>query len=407
MISAGEARETIVSNVRSVGHETSDLHNAHARVLAIDVTSALDIPPFDNSSMDGYAVRVADLLREDKTGMAKLRLVGEVGAGDVFARELGPSLTVRTLTGAPIPSGADAIVEQELVKISDGSVLVPRTVDKGRNICRRGEDMRKGEVVMRKGTVLRAAHLGVLASLGIDNVSVQRRPRVAYVTTGNELVEVTEELLPGKIRNSNAYALWGQIKECGCEPVNLGIARDNEQELTQRLTEGLRHDVLITSGGASVGDYDFVLAVLKKLGTRILFWKVNIKPGMPFAFGIYENPDASQRVPVFALPGNPVSTMVTFIQFVLPALKKIRGEENPAERLKVTAKLEHDITKKDSKRHFSRGILRNENGTFVVRTTGSQSSGVLSSLVKANCLLHIPEEKLFLRAGEDVEVEIL
>lgn len=407
MISAGEARKIILSEVYAVGMETADLIDAHKRVLAVDIVAAQDVPPFDNSSMDGYAIRVDDLSRGGEGELVKMQLMGEVGAGDVFAMKLEAGRTVRTLTGAPIPEGADAIVEQELVKLSGGAVLIPRSIQRGRNIRRCGEDVSKGNVVLRKGTVLRAAHLGVLASLGVGSVPVHRQPSVAYVTTGNELVEMAEELSPGKIRNSNAYTIWGLVSECGCRPRNLGVCRDDEKDLTKKLTEGLQHDVLITSGGVSVGDYDFVLPALEKLGVRIRFWKVNIKPGKPFAFGVFDDLDSARRVLVFALPGNPVSTMVTFLEFALPALRKLMGEAEPEERMVVRAKLEGELVKKDGKKHYSRGILRNEKGVFFVRTTDSQSSAVLTSLIQANCLVHIPEEKTSLQPGEEVEVELL
>lgn len=407
MLSAQEGKTIILSSVREVGDEACELLEAHGRVLASDVIALQDIPPFDNSSMDGYAVRTEDLTSKDRGNQVQLKLQGHVEAGRVLTSEMESGTTIRILTGAPVPKSANAIIEQEAVSLKNGFILVPGTIERGRNIRKRGEDIKTGEVVFKKGSRIRSAHLGVLASLGLKNCNVYRRPRVGYVTTGNELIEMGEELSPGKIRNSNSYTLWGLITESGCQPVNLGIARDEERELEEKLRKGLSCDVLITSGGVSVGDYDLVLNILKKLGVNVLFWKLNIKPGMPIAFGMYERMDSVRAVSVFALPGNPVSTAVTFREFVLPGLSKIAGNQNEEPNVLLKATLEQDFMKRDGKRHYVRGTVRMDQGVLRVRTTGSQSSGVLTSLVKANCLIHIPEETSQLNAGDEVEIELL
>ena len=405
MISVDEAKKIIEQHVKSVETEEVQLLSAHGRVLAADIVAREDIPQADNSSMDGFALRASDTSGAADGSPIALSVVHEVAAGQVLNRALVPQTTVRIMTGATIPQGADAVIEQEAVSSNNGSVVLQKPVSPGRNIRRKGEDIKSGNTALPKGTMLRAAHLGVLASLGISMVRVAKKPSAAFLTTGNELVGVDERLSPGKIRNSNALTLSGLLAESGCVPVSLGVASDREDDLDAKIDEGLAYDVLITSGGVSVGKYDLVLNVMQKKGVDIKFWKVNLKPGMPCAFGTRSKQDGSQ-VLVFCLPGNPVSTMVTFLQFVRPALFQMMGKMNESPE-KFHATLEHDIRKEDSKRHFSRGIVQNVNGKLLVRTTGTQSSGALTSLVRANCLVIIPEEARLLRAGDAVEIELL
>ena len=407
MRSFSEARELISHQVPVLASEPISFKEALNRVLASDIVAEHDIPPFDNSSMDGYAVRTSDTVNAHSgSGGVCLEVAGEVGAGAVSSIVMGKGTAIRIMTGAPLPPGADAVIEQEQVVVRNGSIEIADLVPEGNNVRRRGEDLRVGETVMTKGTFLRPAHLGILASLGKMEVPVFRRPKVGILTTGNELIDVDEPLVPGKIRNSNAYSLFGSVLESGGEPVGLGMARDEEGELERAIRKGLECDVLITSGGVSVGKYDLVLQTMKKIGVEILFWKVNIKPGKPLAFGLYGKPGAAVPVPVFALPGNPVSTMVTFLQFVRPALFRMTGREDDGV-LRLHATIEHDIRKHDQKRHFSRGVARSEHGRLVVRTTGTQSSGVLSSMARANCLITLREEQMDIKAGELVEIEFL
>ncbi len=405
MISVDEAKKIILDSVAPVGTERSPLVEGLHRVTAEDIVSRDDIPPFDNSSMDGYALCAADSRPAQSTTPVTLQVLTEVPAGEVFKKSLDRGTAAYVMTGAPIPKGADAVVEQEIVSTQNGTVRISSGVKEGRNIRRKGEDVKAGEVVVRKGTCLTASHLGALASIGTSSLLAFKKPNVAFLTSGNELVDVDSELLPGKIRNSNAFSLTGLIQEAYCSPVDLGISPDEDEALMNRIKEGLQNDALITSGGISVGKYDLVLKSLENVGVLCKFWKVGIKPGGPFAFGVFTR--AGATVPVFSLPGNPVSTVVTFLQFVLPGLQKLMGMNLPSKRLVLRARLEVDIHKKDQKRHFSRGILGNEAGQLVVTTTGSQSSGILTSLTKANCLIIIPEETQDLKAGENVEVELL
>ncbi len=407
MLSFDEARELISSRLPVLASEPVSLARALNRVLASDVVADHDIPSFDNSSMDGYALHASDTAGlSPGSGGVHLEVAGEAGAGTVLSATLARGTVIRIMTGAPLPPGADAVLEQEQVVVRNGSIEIAVIVPEGKNIRRKGEDLCAGETVMTRGSILRAGHLGVLASLGKTEIVVYRRPKVGILTTGNELIDVEEPLAPGKIRNSNAYSLLGSVLESGGEPIRLGKVRDEERDLEGAIRKGLENDALVTSGGVSVGKYDLVLETLKNIGVEIVFWKVNIKPGMPLAFGVYRMSGTGKPVPVFALPGNPVSTMVTFLQFVRPALFHMGGREGEG-ALRLNATLEHDIRKHDRKRHFTRGVVRNEQGRLIVRTTGTQSSGVLSSMVRANCLITLREEQMEIRAGEEVEIEFL
>ncbi len=407
MLSFEQALTKILNEVDPSETELCDLRSSHLRVLAQDVVAASDVPPFDNSSMDGYSLRAEDSLNAAPDRIVELSIEGEIGAGDAGERTLTPGSACRIFTGGAIPRGADAVIEQESVEVVDRKLRLRTPVSRGRNVRRRGEDVFSGQTVLDHGVKISAARLGVLASLGLSQVRVHSIPRVAILTTGNELVEVDEPLERGKIRDSNSYTLVSLVRESGCVPVQLGRAADSIPELSGKLREGLSHDALITSGGVSVGDRDLVLETLKELGAEIRFWKVNIKPGMPFAFCLFRRRGESKSVPVFALPGNPVSTMVTFLQLVRPALEKMRGLRGVRSEVKLSATLEHDYEKNDGKRHFARGIVRNENGKLLVRKSGSQSSGVLTSMAVANCIVIIPENVSLVKAGTDVEIELL
>jgi len=405
MISADEARGSIINSVSPGTTETCMIGDCLGRVLAADIPAPLDLPPFDNSSMDGFAVRTEDLAAATRDSPVHLKLFGELPAGTWSRETLRPGHAIRIMTGAPIPPGADAVAEQEMTESDNGSVHIFSPVAQGRNIRKRGEALSAGALALRKGVRLSAASVGSLASMGISNVEVYRRPTVAIVCTGNEVVGLDRTPAPGQIWNSNAFTLRGVLQNCGANVVDLGIVPDSKEQLTSLFREALTYDAVVTSGGVSVGKYDLVLEVLKSLDVEIKFWKVNIKPGMPMAFGVSKT-DA-RRVPVFALPGNPVSATVTFDQFVRPGLERMSGIEPPEPRLRIRATLEEPIRKNDGKRHFIRGIARNLGGGIVVTTTGTQSSGVLMSLVKANCLIILPEDCGSLNKGDVVEIELL
>ncbi|MBI2618873.1 MAG: molybdopterin molybdotransferase MoeA [Ignavibacteriales bacterium] len=405
MVRTSEARQIIVRSLHAGPQESCALSESYGRILATEVTAPLDVPGFDNSSMDGYAVRSDEIRSAGENSAVDLVLQDEIPAGEVPKTALNPKSAIRIMTGAPIPPGADAVVEQELADAKNGTVRVRGFVQAGRNIRLRGDDIRAGSVVLKKGRRLTPARVGVLASLGIERVDVFRKPKVALLTTGNELVDPSSLPGPGQIRNSNAVTLSGLIRESGCEVIDLGIARDDPEELGVRIRQGLKEDALITSGGVSVGRHDYVLRVLKAQGVEIKFWKVNMKPGMPFAFGILEG-NSGRHVPVFALPGNAVSSIVTFLQLARYGLERLRGNEE-ATPLTLKAVLVEEIVKRDGKHHYVRGVARNENGTLIVQTTGSQSSALLTSLSMANCLIHVPEESRTLPKGSTVDIELI
>ncbi len=401
MLNADKALSIILKVVQPLDAERIKLRNALGRTLAEDVIAAEDIPPFDNSSMDGFAVAAADLAGASARKPVTLTVVGEARAGSVFRAKLRPGQAVRIMTGGKIPAGADSVVPIELVSMPDGQhVRCERPVSRGANVRRAGEDIRQKSRVLKRGEVLTPARLGILAALGCAKVSVVRQPKVNILATGDELVPVREKPREGQIRNSSTYVLHGYVRQAGGKPRLLGIVGDKKRRLRKAIERGFDGDILLITGGVSVGKYDLVGEVLQKLGVRIKFWRVNIKPGKPLLFGTFG------RTLVFGLPGNPVSTGVTFLQFVRPALLAMLRQTG-RERLRLTAVLDEPLTKRDGKRHFVRGIAAVTNGALHVVTTGSQSSGMVSSLGKANCLIILPENVTNVRKGSKVEVELL
>ncbi len=398
MISAQEARRIIAESVRSIGTVTLSFEHTIGSVLAEVIVSEENIPSFDNSAMDGFAVHSEDCANVPVV----LKITDELPAGISSNRKIERGECATIMTGAKIPFGCNAVIQQEWTEqINQLQVRLLRSVTAGHNIRHAGDDIKKGEEVLERGQKIRPQEVGVLASLGKQFITVYRKPTIAILATGNELVEINKPLAEGKIRNSNLYTLKSLVSELGCDVIDLGIGRDDKHELTVKLAQGLKADMLITSGGVSVGKFDFLRETLKELGVEEKFWKVNIKPGMPLFFGMFK------EKPVFGLPGNPVSSFVTFIEFVKPAILQMSGSKITDETIQLKAMLENEIIKKDGKRHFVRGILENRNSTLIVRTTGTQSSNVLTSLSKANCLIHLPEERELFRAGDDVEVELL
>jgi molybdopterin molybdotransferase len=406
MTSFHQALQIILSTIEPVETENTPLRSLHGRVLAQDVIAPIDVPPFDNAGMDGYAIRSVDTAGARSDRPVLLSVTAEVAAGEQAAASLQKGSAFRILTGAPVPSGSDAVVEQERVELANGEIRITEPILAGRNVRSKGEDVSRGTGVLRRGSLLDAARVGVVASLGSTELTVFKIPRVAVLSTGNELVDAGLPLKNGQIHDSNSYTLQGLVRETGCDAVAIGPASDSKEDLEKRIKTGLTSDALITAGGVSVGTKDLVLQALRESGVEILFWKVNIKPGMPFAFGIHRSSSTSHGVPVFALPGNPVSAMVTFLQLVRPALRSLMGAVGGGAATTLKAKLEHDYIKKDEKLHFARGIVRNENGTLVVRTTGIQSSGVLTSLSAGNCLIVIPQPAGVVAAGSEVEVQL-
>lgn len=398
MISVDEARETVLRSASEGRLETIGLDEALNRVLAEDVISADAIPPFDNSAMDGYAVRCEDVQGATQESPVTLKVVDVVPAGSVSSKHLKRGQAIRIMTGAAIPDGTDGVIMVEQTEMrGDKKVAVFAHVDAGQNIRRTGEDIREGQHVLSRGRRLSPADVGILASVGRPEVSVFRKPRVAVLSTGDELLQPGDPLEPGKIRTSNNHTLSNLIRQWGGDPVNLGIAKDTPEDTREKLTQAFESDLVVTSGGVSMGELDYVRDAVADLGVDIKFWKVRQRPGKPLVFGVR----GAQLF--FGLPGNPVSSMVTCELYVKPALLKMIGL--PASPFQpVSAILHEDVHKKAGLRHFVRGILSHENGLFSVTTTGTQSSGVLRSMSIGNCLIDLPEELEHPKAGSSVQV---
>jgi len=400
VISVEQALAAILSNVGPLGAERLAITNCLGRVLAEDIVAPFNVPPFDNSAMDGYAVLHRDISAASPDHPVTLPVAGDLPAGAASAGTLTPGTAVRIMTGAAVPGGADTVVMQEDTVARDGSVTVLKPPAKGANIRCAGEDIRAGEILFRNGTTLRPGHIGTMASIKRAVVSVYQQVRVAIVSTGDELVDIDQELTSGKIVTSNSYSLAALVRDGGGLPVVLEIARDTREALSNRLQEALRADMVITSGGVSVGDYDFVKAVLQELGLDMKFWKVAMRPGQPLAFGTIG------RTPVFGLPGNPVSAMVSFEQFVRPALRKMSGCTALYRRtLKAVAR--DRVAARPGRIFFVRCVVREENGVFYAATTGEQGSGILMSMARANGLMIVPDTARGIAPGDTVNVQIL
>ncbi len=371
------------------------------RVLAEDVVSPVDVPGHDNSAMDGWALRFADLAAGAETS---LKRIGESFAGRPFGGAVGPGEAVRIFTGGVMPEGADTVVMQERAQEIDGGVIVASgAVNRaGQNRRFAGEDLRRGQVVFRTGQPVHPAELGMLASLGINEVTAYRRLRVAFFSTGDELKSIGTPLAEGEIYDSNRYTLHGMLKRLNCEMVDMGVVGDTPEALeTAFATAAANADVVITSGGVSVGEADFVKPLMDKLG-EVLFWKIAMKPGRPLAYGRIG--DAH----FFGLPGNPVSVMVTFYQFVRDALLVLQGRHDVAPMPTFKAMLVAPIRKAPGRTEFQRGILTpGASGRWEVRTTGDQGSGILSSMSQANCFIVLPTDTGNVAAGTEVDVQLL
>ena len=401
MINASEALQIILDNTPRLGIEKVALLDALGRILAEDIVAKEDLPPFNNSSMDGFAVASSDLIHATKEEPCVMRIIGESSAGNVFSRRVSPGQTARVMTGGMIPKGTDSVIPIEQATEPDkDKVQFTGPIKIGQFVRAIGEDVERGETVLREGQSITPGALGVLAALGHNQLRVYRRPLVDIIATGDEVVEISKKPGRGRIRNSNSYSLAGHVHTAGGMPRLLGIAPDKEKDLRKKISEGLNADVLLITGGVSVGKYDLVKDVLSDLGVEIKFWRVNIKPGKPLVFG------RRKKTLVFGLPGNPVSTSVTFLQFVQPALLRMKGSTE-VQPMRFSASIDRDFLKSDGKRHFVRGIAFQRSGELHVATTGTQSSGAMSSMSKANCLIVIPEDVSLVKKGEKVEVEFL
>jgi molybdopterin molybdotransferase len=407
-LTVADALALVLSGVQKLPAERVPLLDALNRVLAETVVAHDSLPPFANSSMDGYAVRAGDVQAATADTPTQLKVVGDIAAGSVPEIALGPGTATRIMTGAPIPDGADAVIPVEdtnepwrdAERPLPAEILVFRAVESGAYVRHIGEDIQAGQEVIRRGHLIRPQEIGVLASLGVSHVQVHRRPRVGVLATGDELIDVEAPLAPGKIRNSNSYAQAAQVLALGGDLVALGVARDTEDQVRAKLQVGLDAgvDLLVSSAGVSVGAYDVVKAVLEQEG-NVRFWRVRMRPGKPLAFGSYHG------APFLGLPGNPVSAMVSFERFVRPAIRKMAGH-TALDRHQVTV-IAQEKQSSDGRESYVRAIVKRTSEGYLAYSTGSQGSHVMTSLVKANALMIIPEGVTEVAAGDRLQAMMI
>ena len=403
MLSPADAARLILEHLRPLPAERRPLREALDLVLAEDVASPMDLPPWDNSAMDGYAVRGADVAGRSRIDLA---VVETVPAGHFPTKPVGPGEATRIFTGAPLPTGADTVVRQEDTEANGSRVAIVIPPPVGRNVRHKGEDIRRGDTVLTTGTALGPAQLGVLASIAHGEPLVHRRPAAAFLASGDEITDLDQrdEILAGrKIATSNSYTLLANIRRTGASPVELGIAGDTAKSLRDHLKRAADADLLITTAGVSVGEHDLVRDVLAELGCDIKLWRIRMRPGAPLGFGLF--PDGR---PWIGLPGNPVSTMVTFELFVRPALRRLLGHPLPFRRT-VPVVVEEPIALGPKLRHFLRAIVtaNPDTGALSARLTGPQGSGILTSMARANALLIVPEDRPAVAPGELLHAMLL
>ncbi len=414
-LSVERARQLLLDTVKPVaGHERLFVRQALGRVVAEDVISPVDVPAHDNSAMDGWAVRFADLatagetrLKNIGTAFAGRALERKDSAGGTTPAEVGAGETARIMTGAVLPAGVDCVVIQEVVRVEGDTVIIPPGQRVEQNVRRAGEDLRAGAAAISAGKLLRPAELGIIASLGIAEFSVRRRVRVALFSTGDELCSLGTPLFPGAVYDSNRYTLWGMLTRLGCEVIDMGVVKDEPAALEAafRAAAGCA-DAIITSGGVSVGEADFIKQLMAQLG-EVAFWKIAMKPGRPMAFGRIQ-PDGEDKPGawLFGLPGNPVAVMVTFYQFVQPAILKLMGVSPVPDFPSFAARCVTPMKKRKGRTEFQRGILFQEDGEWCVRPTGHQGSGILSSMAKADCFIVLEATREKVGAGDLVQVQL-
>jgi molybdopterin molybdotransferase len=408
LLSVDQARERILSHFQPVTTETLPLAGCSNRVLAQDITATSDLPPFNNSSMDGFAVRAADVLDAVTDSPRSLRVVADIPAGSHPTFSLGPGEAARIMTGAPVPDGADVVIPVEDTNFDNrdagtaapDEVQILKSAKSGANVRPRGMDLRAGEVVLNRGRILKPQDLGLLAMLGFANVIIYRKPHIALFSSGDELLPVDAPLEEGKIRDSNSYTLAALIEAAEVDVIRLGVAKDNPdavQALLEKAVE-LNVDLILSSAGVSVGAFDFVKQVIESNG-KMDFWRVNMRPGKPLAFGEYKG------IPFIGLPGNPVSSFVGFEVFVRPTLQRLRGALNGSRqtvRVRCAAQIDSD-----GRESYLRAQVHEEEGHFIARLTGHQGSGNLHSLVQANALLIIPAGVKCVPAGQEVNAWLI
>lgn len=401
MISVEEALERILAEIKPLNIAQVPLSESLGLVLAQDVMAQEDIPPFANSAMDGFALLSQDS-KPHNNAPPRLRITGSVAAGYVADHAVEEGTAMRIMTGAPIPPGADAVIQVELTRSAgpnDEWVEILQEVAPGNNIRPAGEDMRRGQTTLLHGTEIRSWEIGILATLGWATVPVVRRPRVAILGTGDEVIDVDEPLQPGKIRNSNSYLLEAAVRQAGGEAHRLGVARDTVESLREKFSEAITYDLILTSGGVSVGDFDLVKNIMQEQG-EINFWRINMRPGKPVAFGHISG------TPLLGLPGNPVSSAVTFELFGRPVLRKMMGHTRLLKpQIEVT--VEDGVHEQAMRRHYVRAHVEWHDNHFVARTTGNQGSHIMTSLLNANALVIVPEGGATIAPGETARAIML
>ena len=400
-VSVEEARKIILAAARPVGGESVSVMDASDRILYEDVVSDVMIPPVDDSAMDGYAIIAADTKGASRDNPVRLRVKGEVRAGaSILGKIVSDGTAIRIMTGAPIPQGADSVIRFEETEEEAGYVNIFSESAKYGNCKRAGESIGKGEIVLRKGDRLKSADVGLLVSLNRSAVRVYKQPTVSIISTGDELAEIGEEIHANQIRNVNAYTLYSEVRRYNALPRYFGIARDTIRDTKEKFLEALESDVVISTGGISMGKYDVVKKIYAELNIEILFEWIRVKPGRPCTLGV------KNGKLIFGLPGYPVPTLTSFIQFVRPALLKLMGARK-IDKPAVNAFLEENVANRVGSVNLLRGCFTIRNGEFYVSTTGSQKSSVLGSMSRANCLIVIPEDAAGLRAGEKVAIQLI
>lgn len=398
LLPVDEAIKIILNEVKPLSGERVSIDNALGRVLYEDIVSTRNIPFSDNSAMDGFAVISEDLKGVDENHPRVLKIIEELPAGKVPARKIKSGECAKIMTGGIMPEGADAVVMvEDTESISETEVKIKTQVEKGENVRFQGEDIQAGKVALKKGTLLRPQEIGLLAALGKSSVNVYQRPVAGILSTGSELINIDEQVSAGKVVDSNSYTLYSAVKSAGGIPLPLGIAKDSDEEIKHRILGNRSVHIFITSGGVSVGEFDLVKDLFNEIGCQMKFWRVAIKPGKPFAFGLLNG------IPLFGLPGNPVSSFVAFEIFVRPALLKMQGHRNIFRR-QFEAVMSVDFTNKPGRTHFVRGILEWDNNKLKVKPSGDQGSAMISTLVSANCLIVVPAETGDVKAGDSVRV---
>ncbi len=408
MIDFKNAEKIILENTKVLNLMSIKTKSSLNYVLGENIYAPIDLPPFNNSAMDGYAVKVRDLEKVDASKNVVLEVIDEVQAGNVSKKTIKYMQAIKIMTGAKLPKGADGVVilenVKEFMKGKKKYIQINTKINKWQNIRFKGEDVKKGSLVIPCGRIIRPQEIAILAAMGIENINVIRRPNIGILCTGSELIDLNKKLSDGKIYNSNGYALYSLILKYNGIPFDFGFVNDNKNEIHKKINLALnfkpRIDIFIVSGGVSVGDYDFVKEILLKKGLKLKFHKVAIKPGKPLLFGILND------ILIFGVPGNPAATFTSFENFIAPVILKMQGKEKLHHPL-VKAKLIHPITKRDGRVHFIRGITKANNGYFITTPSGGQSSGMLKSLVDGNSLIIFPAETKKLKKGERVFVKLI